>query len=186
MALEIIDLPKTDERLIQEAAAVLVAGFCKLCPSAWPDMDSALEEVQEMLQPDRICRCAIDETGSLLGWIGGMEYEGYDGHVWELHPLVVKPNKQGTGIGRALVEDLEQQVRQRGALTLCLGTDDETNRTSLSGADLYDNLWDKIQNIQNVNHHPYRFYQQLGYTIIGVMPDANGRGKPDIYMAKRL
>ena len=34
--------------------------------------------------------------------------------------------------------------------------------------------------------HPYSFYQQQGYSIIGVMPDANGRGKPDIIMGKRV
>jgi aminoglycoside 6'-N-acetyltransferase I len=34
--------------------------------------------------------------------------------------------------------------------------------------------------------HPYEFYQKMGFAIVGVMPDANGIGKPDIYMAKRL
>ena len=60
---------------------------------------------------------------TVLGWIGGIRQ--YDGNVWELHPLVVKPSYQGQGIGRALVTDLEEQVRQRGGLTLWLGTDDE-------------------------------------------------------------
>jgi hypothetical protein len=26
----------------------------------------------------------------------------------------------------------------------------------------------------------------MGYTIVGVIPDANGLGKPDILMAKRI
>jgi hypothetical protein len=34
--------------------------------------------------------------------------------------------------------------------------------------------------------HSYEFYQKLGFSIIGAMPDANGLGKPDIYMAKPL
>ncbi len=30
------------------------------------------------------------------------------------------------------------------------------------------------------------FYQKVGYTVVGVVPDANGLGKPDILMAKRI
>jgi len=32
----------------------------------------------------------------------------------------------------------------------------------------------------------YEFYQKLGFVIVGVMPDANSVGKPDIYLAKRV
>ena len=110
----------------------------------------------------------------------------YDGNVWELHPLVVHPDYRGQGIARALVTDLEDHVREKGAITLQLGTDDEDFSTSLGGVDLYHNLWEHIRNIQNLNNHPYTFYEKMGYIIIGVMPDANGPGKPDIYMAKRL
>ena len=34
--------------------------------------------------------------------------------------------------------------------------------------------------------HATGFYRRMGYTVIGVIPDANGKGKPDILMAKRL
>jgi len=34
--------------------------------------------------------------------------------------------------------------------------------------------------------HQSGFYLKLGYKLIGVMPDANGRGKPDLYFGKRL
>jgi aminoglycoside 6'-N-acetyltransferase I len=58
--------------------------------------------------------------------------------------------------------------------------------TSLSNVDLYENLWEKIKDIRNYKSHPYEFYQKQGYTITGVVPDANGRGKPDILMSKRI
>ncbi len=77
-------------------------------------------------------------------------------------------------------------MKLRGGLTVRLGTDDEDGMTSLSGCDLYHNLWEQIAHIQNLKGHPYEFYQKCGYTIIGVMPDANGRGKPDIIMGKRI
>jgi aminoglycoside 6'-N-acetyltransferase I len=35
-------------------------------------------------------------------------------------------------------------------------------------------------------NHPFLFYRKLGYTVTGVVPDANGPGKPDILMSKRL
>ncbi len=137
-----------------------------------------------MLETGRICRAAVDEGGNLLGIIGGIP--GYDGNVWELHPLAVQPSRQGQGIGRALVEDLETQVRSKGGLTITLGTDDEDGMTSLANTDLYENLWEKIRDIRNLKGHPYEFYQRMGYVISGVVPDANGPGKPDILMAKRV
>jgi len=71
-------------------------------------------------------------------------------------------------------------------LRLTLASDDKYNQTSLAGVDLYDNLWERIRTIRNLNRHPYEFYQKLGYMITGVIPDAGGRGKPDIHMAKRI
>lgn len=147
-------------------------------------MDSALAEVRECFTDNRISRIALDDAGLVLGWIGGIRQ--YDGHVWELHPIVVRLENQRYGIGRALVADLEDQVRQRGGSTIFLGTDDENNQTSLGGVDLYTNVFEHVANIRNLNNHPYEFFQRVGFTIVGVMPDANGFGKPDIFMAKRV
>ena len=69
---------------------------------------------------------------------------------------------------------------------MILGTDDHTNLTSLGGIDLYPNVLERLMNIRNLGGHPYRFFQKVGFTIVGVIPDANGIGKPDIYMAKSL
>lgn len=173
-----------NEHLVQQAAQLLMEAFREHWPDAWPTLAEALKEVHEMLEAERICRAAIDEQGNLLGIIGGIP--GYDGLVWELHPLAVQPHRQGQGIGRALVEDFEGQVRLRGGLTITLGTDDEDSMTSLSNADLYENTWEKIRNIRDLKGHPFGFYQKLGYVITGVVPDANGRGKPDILMSKRV
>jgi aminoglycoside 6'-N-acetyltransferase I len=182
--MQIIDLRPDDNQAIEQAAAILVEGFREHWPDAWPDMESALEEVRESFGADRITRVAIDKDGTVLGWIGGISE--YDGNVWELHPLVISAKHQRKGVGTALVADLEERVRERGGITIRLGSDDEDNQTTLSGVDLYSNLWEKIANIRNLNRHPYEFYQKLGYIIVGVMPDANGWGKPDIIMAKRL
>lgn len=181
--MQIIDLTD-DEGIISQIAELLVAEFKENWPEAWPDLDSALAEVRESLEPGRISRVAVEAAGPVLGWIGGLPE--YDGHVWELHPLVVRGDRQGQGLGRALVLDLEEQVRRRGGLTLMLGTDDENFMTSLGGVDLYANLWEQVRTIRNLRRHPYEFYQKLGFTIVGVIPEANGPGKPDILMAKAI
>ena len=50
---------------------------------------------------------------------------------------------------------------------------------------LIGNVLEHLARIENLRGHPYEFYQRLGFSIVGAMPDANGFGKPDIYMAKR-
>ena len=182
--MRITDLSPEDEHAVRQAAQLLVDGFCAHWPTAWPDLDAALAEVREALEPGKICRVALDEAGAVLGWIGGIP--GYGGNVWELHPLVVRPDRQRQGIGRALVADLEAQVQARHGLTLWLGTDDEDDMTSLSGVDLYDDLPNHLAQIRNVKGHPYSFYLKCGFVIAGAVPDANGPGKPDILMAKRV
>jgi len=182
--MQITNLRPDDEQAIQQVATLLVDSFKEHWPEAWPDLESALEEVRESFETGRISRIAVDEAGSVLGWIGGIRQ--YDGHVWELHPLAVRPDRQRQGIGRALVADLEAQVSQRGGLTLWLGTDDENDMTTVAGINLYPNVLDHLQQIKNLRSHPYEFYQKLGFVIIGAMPDANGPGKPDIFMAKSV
>jgi aminoglycoside 6'-N-acetyltransferase I len=182
--MRIIDLTADDEGLIEQAAELLVAGFREHWPGAWPDMAAARAEMRQALSEDRLCRAAVDQRGELLGWIGGIP--GYDGRVWELHPLVVRPERQGKGIGRALVQDLEALVRERGAQTLWLGTDDEDDMTTLAGVNLYDDLPGHMTRIRNLKGHPYEFYLKCGFVIAGVVPDANGPGRPDILMAKRV
>ncbi len=182
--MRIIDLHPGYEQIIEQLASMLVDTFKEHWPHAWPDKESAMQEVNESLSEDRISRIAVDDNGTVLGWIGAIGK--YDGHVWELHPLVVSPTAQGQGIGRSLVEDLEEQIADRGGMTLWLGSDDENKMTSLGGIDLYPNPLDHLANIKNLRGHPFAFYRKMGFVIVGVVPDANGFGKPDILLAKRV
>jgi aminoglycoside 6'-N-acetyltransferase I len=182
--IQIVDLHPEDEKRVHKVAALLMEAFREHSPDYVPDMESALEEVRESLGPDRIGRVAVDEEDTALGYIGGIPH--YYGHAWELHPLAVHPAHQRKGIGRALVADLEERVRARGALTLWLGTDDEDDRTTLSAVDLYPNPLEHLARLRNLRGHPFEFYRKMGFVIVGVIPDANGWGKPDIFMAKRV
>ncbi len=182
-ALLIMDMASAPAAALEQAADLLWRAFQATSP-AWPDLDSARQEVAENLAADRIGRIALDNQGQALGWIAGQSQ--YDGNVWELHPLVVHPDHQARGIGRALVTDFETQVRARGGLTIYLGTDDEAGRTSLGGVDLYPDVLARVGRIRNLERHPYEFYLKMGYALVGVVPDANGFGKPDIMLAKRV
>jgi aminoglycoside 6'-N-acetyltransferase I len=179
--MRIVDLHAGDREAIEQTARLLIEGFSS---EAWPDREAALAEVQASFQAGHISRFALNEQGNVLGWIGGISQ--YGGDVWELHPLVVASQYRGQGIGRALVQDFEEQVRAHGGLTILLGTDDEDHRTTLSEVDLFPNVYEHIARIRNLGQHPYEFYQKLGYVIVGVIPDANGPGKPDILMAKSV
>jgi aminoglycoside 6'-N-acetyltransferase I len=182
--MRIADLRAEDEPTIGQVARLLVAAFAEHWPGAWPDVASAVAEVHKSFTRERLSRVALVGEGTAVGWVGGIPL--YHGRVWELHPLVVDPARQGHGIGRALVADLEVQVRLRGGLTITLGTDDVDDMTTLSGVDLFPNIPDHLARIHNLRRHPYEFYQKCGFVIIGAMPDANGLGRPDILMAKSV
>jgi aminoglycoside 6'-N-acetyltransferase I len=182
--MRIVDLSALSPSWRVRVAEMLLAGFAEHGSAGWPDLASAEREVEGSLQLGSISRVALDEQDEVLGWIAAQSH--YSGHVWELHPLVVAPAHQGQGIGSLLVRDLEEQVRQRGGITIMLGSDDEDNSTSLGGVDLYPEPLKHLQDLRNLKRHPYSFYLRLGYSVVGVIPDANGPGKPDIWLAKRV
>jgi aminoglycoside 6'-N-acetyltransferase I len=182
--MKIIDLFPNHYTAIEQIAHLLVESFREHWSEAWPDLESAKAEIQESFKENRISPMAINDKGIVLGWIGGIPQ--YRGRVWELHPLVVHPQFRQQGIGRLLVQDLENCVQKRGGLTLLVGSDDEDHMTSLSGVNLYDNPWNKIAKIQNIKRHPYEFYQKCGFVIMGVIPEANGLGQPDILLTKSV
>ncbi|NBB92359.1 MAG: GNAT family N-acetyltransferase [Gammaproteobacteria bacterium] len=180
----IIDLTEQAPELQQQAAALLREAFSGRTED-WQDEESALAEVRESLAAGRISRVAVDAEDRVLGWVGAQPM--YGGRVWELHPLVVAASRRRSGIGRALVEDLEQLVIERGGITLWLGSDDENGETSLTNIDVYADVAGSIQGFSVTDElHPGAFYLRLGFRVVGIMPDANGPGKPDIYFAKRL
>ena len=184
MASRIVDLTRGTPDLIEDAAALLLHAFRNRTQD-WQDLDSTREEVLTSLEPGKISRVALDASGRAIGWIGGMPI--YRGLVWELHPIVVAESHRRQGIGRALVDDLERAVVARGGLTLYLGSDDENDETSVSGIDLYGDVPGAVRDLRKVRgEHPIEFYRRLGFRVVGVLPDANGRGKPDIFFAKRL
>ena len=182
MRFTIEDLTATDDARIENAAGLLHAAFSPL--GVWTTMSEARDEVVQSIGADRVSRVAVDTGGAVVGWIGAIRE--YDGLVWQLHPIVVDEAWRRKGVGRALVLDLEEFLTARGGLTLWAGSDDLAGETSLGGVDLYSALPGVFDTVRSWGHHPLPFYRRLGFHVIGVMPDANGPGRPDIFLGKRL
>lgn len=154
-------------------------------PNGWATLEEAMEEIKERLIPENTLLAAV-EKGEVVGW-GGILAPIYGGNVFELHPLVVEGSHQKKGIGRALVQALEQAAREQGGLTIYLGSDDDQGegKTSMAKVDLYQNLSAQMANF-TPGGHAAGFYLKMGYKLIGVMPDASGLGKPDLFFGKSL
>ncbi|OZV11274.1 hypothetical protein CIW83_15705 [Tissierella sp. P1] len=178
--MKIINMNEIKEDLILQAAQILTDSL----PIGWPTLDDAIDEIKERLIPENVLLAAVEDN-EIIGW-GGIIPQ-YNGNVFELHPLAVKENMRRNGVGAAIVRALEDAARSRGGITMQLGADDEVNdgETSFANVDLYDNLPMRIENFNPATHQT-GFYMKVGYKIIGVVPDANGIGKPDIWMGKRL
>ena len=164
-------------------AEILLDGFSDTGTAAWSTIEECNKEVTDSLLDEKISRIAIDENEKVLAWTIGAEI--YD-VTWELELLVVRRISKLKGIGKNMLEDFEEQVKNRCGTAVFLGSDDENNRTSLGGIELYPNPLQHLANIKNLGGHPYEFYQKCGYTITGVIPHANGFGKPDIWLTTHI
>jgi aminoglycoside 6'-N-acetyltransferase I len=103
--------------------------------------------------------------------------------------LLIDPDHQKRGYGRLLAKDIEQFAIADGALTMELSTSDTTDATNLSGIDLYGDPLGALSRIDVVDRnvgHSYQFWLKVGYTIVGVLPDAEGLGMPSITLSKCL
>jgi aminoglycoside 6'-N-acetyltransferase I len=165
-----------------QAADILMRALAHV-PSAYHTVEEATAEVAKLAEEDRLGFAALEGT-ALLGWIGAIR--AYS-HGWELHPLVVDPDHHRHGIGTLLIRALEERARKDGALTLYLGTDDDYGGTTLSDRVLYPDPTEALRTIAPAGRgHPFFFYRKVGFVPVGVLPDVNGKGKPDLFMAKRL
>ena len=181
--MEIVDFAALPPARHAEAATILRAALAHL-PSAYNGPGEAEAEVAlRCADGDWLGLAAIDGE-RLTGWIGAIRTYA---HGWEVHPLVVAPDRQRRGIGSALLAALEARARSEGVLTFFLGSDDDYGGTTLFGRDLWPAVTSHVATTQaTARGHALTFYRRHGYEIVGLLPDVNGAGRPDIMLAKRL
>lgn len=176
------NLGASDEDFVAQVCEILVHSFRDLSPTWVPTPEAARAVVTEAFGSGMFSRVLLVQ-GRVAGWVGARHDYG---SVWELHPLVVREQMRGRGYGRTLVEDIERLAAQEGALTMLVGTSDESGRTTLSGQDLYREPLMALSSLQCTATHPVRFWQRVGYSVVGVVPDAEGPGMPTILLAKKI
>lgn len=171
-----------DGAWIAEVCELLVRSFRDLSPTWLTTTEAARSAVTEALQPGMFSRILLVDD-RVVGWVGARHDYGV---VWELHPLVVDESMRGRGFGRVLVEDIERLAAGEGGLTLLLGTSDEMANTTLAGQDLFRDPLTALRDLEASAAHPLGFWRKIGFTVVGVVPDAEGLGKPTIQLAKRI
>jgi len=178
---QIVELKHSDELWIDDISGFLYTCFRKYSPEWLPNLEASREEVKESFQQNRRSRVLL-KGGKVIGWISAFT----DKHCWEIHPIAVLPEEHRKGYGKLLVEDISTLAKESGAVSIWAGTGDETNSTSLSNLDLYQCMTKAIENFNAPTDHAANFWLDIGFTLVGVLPDEEGLGKPGLHFARRL
>jgi len=151
LTIEELDAAAVASRLDQLAQLLLDAHASGMAlglqaPLSHDGARAADREAAERLAPGERMLLAALEGGELVGAVQVDRAEVGNGrHRGEVRRLVVRTDRRGAGIGRALMEAAVEHARAMGLRLLWLSTHEGTN------AD--------------------RFYEQLGWTRVGVIPD---------------
>jgi GNAT superfamily N-acetyltransferase len=123
----------------EDAAALAPLATQLGYPSTKDDIESRLA----LVLPDPTQLVAVAEvSGQVVGWIHAALYLTLEsGAAVELRGLVVDEKHRGAGLGRALIERVEEWTRQRGARTVRL-------RSNV------------------IRDGAHAFYQHLGYSVV--------------------
>jgi ribosomal protein S18 acetylase RimI-like enzyme len=128
------------------------------------EIECCLDMVDDAIDPGylpNIFMC-YEEDGEVVGFVSYGEDEMTQG-TWEVYWVATRKDRQGKGIGKALMEHAETEARRAGARQLVLET---------SSQDSYA--------------HIRRFYEKLGYAKVATVPDYFASGDHKEIYVKRL
>jgi aminoglycoside 6'-N-acetyltransferase I len=89
-------------------------------------------------------------------------------------------------VGRALLRTVEEAARELGMDALMIALEDEAGLTSLSGRSLFPDPLAPMTRFVPPASHPSRFLQRMGFALTGVLPEAAGPGRPELWFTKSL
>lgn len=173
-----------DELRLDEAAYVLYRAASRYS-SAFPTPDAALGELLDVARTtDAVTFVALNLAGEVCGLASAAPYRSSS--VLRVHPLVVDPPFQRRGVGRTLLKTVEDAARELGFSTLILALEDEAGQTSLSGKSLFPDPLAPMTRFVPPAAHPSTFLKRMGFGLTGVLPEAAGPGRPELWFAKSL
>lgn len=184
-ALDVITTPSPQhpEPAIRNIAVLLQASFRAL---PWQDEEETVRAVSEWFGQRRAHVTAYDD-GSLVGYATAAPMDGFD--IWRMDWMAVAPEYRGRGLGVAVLRRLEQHAHSEGARTFLtsVGDDGAMASTSLWGKNLFEpDVLHHLGQLQELRPYALGFYRHAGYSVVGVLPDANGPGMPEILLARSL
>ena len=115
--------------------SAVVALWSEVLPDRAPHNDP-LTAIRKKLAVDRDLFFVAVVDGQVAGTVMG----GYDGHRGWIYSVAVAPSQQRRGIGRALIERLEEELSARGCLKVNL-------------------------QVRACNEGVVAFYKKLGYSV---------------------
>ncbi len=181
--MRVVDIRRDDAFLTDALTELSFAAAARHAPNWLPTLERARATVLDATDAGHIARVLQGEDGVPLGWVAA---EHTYSAVWEIHPLLVGVEHHGRGYGTRLVADIESRIEARGGAVAFVSTSDETESTSLSNVDLYRDPAGALAALDVQPGHALGFWRRVGYTVVGMIPDAEGPGMPSIHLCKRL
>lgn len=173
-----------DELRLDEAAYVLYRAASRFS-SALPTPEAALGELLDVSRTtDAITFVALNLAGEVCGLASASPYRS--SAMLRMQLLVVDPPFQRRGVGRTLLRTVEEAGRELGMSTLMIALDDEAGLTPLAGRSLFPDPLAPMTKFVPPAAHPSTFLKRMGYALTGVLPEAAGPGRPELWFARSL
>lgn len=183
----IVHLNNLDYPAKAKVAVLLHETYRDFWPQAFPDINDAINEIGRLCTGDTVARVTvIGDENKPVGLVGATRLPG--GTLWKVYPLFIEKPQQKKGFGKALLYDLEHQVRARNGKILWAEIPDIKHQTSLGDGDLFPDVMMRARRMRTREgmSHPFEIFRHVGYEIAGAMPDAYGFLKPCVLMARKL